>query len=153
MWIKSLLLLLLCLPAFPSAWAADPTKESRIRWVDYETVRQQNPPTEKKWFIYFSGENCVYCRKLEKETFSRDDVTEYLNTNYTPVFVVTEKNRRLAMQFGIQGVPDLRFLTTKGEPIARWPGYIEGQHLMALLKYIHTDSYLKMGFQDFIKQQ
>jgi thioredoxin-related protein len=132
---------------------ADSTGDSKIRWMGYDAAREQKPPADKKMFIYFSSANCGYCRKLEKEVFSRDPIADYINTHYTPVRVDIDRNRKLAVQFGIQGVPDLRFITENGEPIARWPGYIEAPHLLNMLKYIQTESYLKMGFEEFTRQQ
>ncbi len=146
-----LTLLVLFLSVMQTACAD--TAETKIRWMGYDAAREQQPPVDKKLFIYFSSVNCGYCRKMEKEVFSRDDIADYINANYTPVQVDIDRNRKLAMQFGVQGVPDLRFLTPQGEAIARWPGYTEAKHLLAMLKYVDTDSYLKMGFQEFIKQQ
>lgn len=127
--------------------------DTKVRWMGYDAAQEQKPPADKKQFIYFASTNCGYCRLLEKDVFSRDDVADYINTHYTPVRVDIDRNRKVALQFGVQGVPDLRFLTAKGESIARWPGYAEAPHLLMMLKYVHTDSYLKMGFQEFASQQ
>jgi thioredoxin-related protein len=90
---------------------------------------------------------------LEKKTFSDESIIEYINSNYTPVKVNARKESKLATQFGIQGVPDLRFLTAKGEDIARWPGFIETKNLLPLLQYIHTDSYENTSYKEFLKQK
>ena len=146
------LVLLVFLASMLQVACAD-ASDSKIRWMGYDAAREQKPPADKKLFIYFASANCGYCRQLEKDVFSRDDIADYVNTHYTPVRVDIDRNRKVAMQFGVQGVPDLRFLTSQGESIARWPGYTEAKHLLTMLKYVHTDSYLKMGFQDFANQQ
>jgi thioredoxin-related protein len=90
---------------------------------------------------------------LESKTFTNQAVADYINANYTPVRVNAGTETSLASRFGIQGVPDLRFLSPKGENIARWPGYIESERLLILLRYISTDSYKSMNFGDFVKDQ
>jgi thioredoxin-related protein len=153
MILKTVLTLLALLVSVLPVACADSPGDTKIRWMGYNAAREQKPALNKKMFIYFSSANCGYCRKLENEVFSRDEIADYINTHYAPVLIDIDRNRKTAVQFGIQGVPDLRFVSEKGEPIARWPGYIEAPHLLNMLKYIHTDSYLEMGFQEFTKKQ
>jgi thioredoxin-related protein len=44
------------------------------------------------------------------------------------------------------------FLTPEGDRISNLPGYVDGSQLLKILKYIRTESYLTMSFQDFVKQ-
>ena len=90
---------------------------------------------------------------LEKETFTNPDVFNFINTNYIPVSIDVDKERDLATRYRIQGVPDLQFLSKEGAVISRWIGFTKADHLLNMLKFIHSDSYLKMNFKDFIKQQ
>ena len=90
---------------------------------------------------------------LESKTFSNGDVVNYINANYTPVRVNIEKEVNIASRFHVYTIPDLRFLTPEGDNIARWPGYLESDRLLVLLRYISTDSYKNMGFSDFVKGQ
>ena len=124
-----------------------------INWISYSDIQKESDPIPKKVFLYFSSRSCGYCRMLEKKTFTDKAVIDYLNTNYRPVWISTDKELRLAKQFSVSGVPDLRFLTHEGKAIARWPGYIEAKDLLNLLKFVHTDSYQKMSYREFIKQQ
>lgn len=146
-----LALLLLILPGITVA--SQEENSASINWLSYEAVQKQESPTSKKFFLYFFSRNCGYCRLLESKTFKDDAVINYINTNYQPVIINTDTERNLATRFGISGVPDLRFLTNEGNPIARWPGYIEAEQLLTLLKFVHTDSYLKMSYSDFKKQE
>lgn len=125
---------------------------SKINWLSYKDVQQETSKEEKKLFLYFSSRSCGYCRMLESKTFTDEAVINYLNTNFRPVWIITDDERQLAQRFSITGVPDLRFMTHEGKPIARWPGYIEAKDLINLLKFVHTDSYLKMSYKDFLKQ-
>jgi thioredoxin-related protein len=135
--------------------AAAPAGQSAntINWLSYTDVQKEANEDQKKFFLYFSSQSCGYCRMLEKKTFRDDAIISYLNENYRPVWIRTDKELKLARQFSVTGVPDLRFLTHEGEPIARWPGFIEAKDLINLLKFVHTDSYQTMGYAEFLKKQ
>ncbi len=125
----------------------------KINWLTYEQAQQQNEDSSRKFFFYFRANWCAYCHKLEKETFADATIAGYINRNFIPVRIDSDRKKKLAARFGVRGLPDLRFLSPKGEPIARWPGYISASKLLPMLKYIHTDSYLNMGYGDFLKQR
>ena len=127
-------------------------RTDKINWLSYKDVQQDTNTEAKKIFFYFSSRSCGYCRMLESKTFKDEAIIDYLNSNFRPVWISTDDDRKLAQRFSITGVPDLRFMTHEGKPIARWPGYIEAKDLINLLKFVYTDSYQKMSYMDFLKQ-
>lgn len=150
--IKSLIILLSVALVIPFQADARSRDDAKINWSSYAET-QKAGSNGRKYFIYFYSEHCGYCKRLESKAFTDEAVVDYINANYTPVRVNITTETKLASRFGIQGVPDLRFLSPKGENIARWPGYIEGERLLILLRYISTDSYKSMNFIDFVKEQ
>ena len=131
--------------------ANDPT--GAINWITFEEAQKNSQDQSRKFLLYFYTDWCGYCRKLEQSTFVDKDIAAYVNQNFIPVRINSEQKPKIAARYRISGVPNLRFLTAKGEDIAHWPGYIEADRFLPLLKYIHSDSYLKMGYSDFLKQQ
>ena len=150
--IKSFIIILSIVLVIPMQAAAGSRNEAKINWSSYADA-QRNGSNGRKYFIYFYSEHCGYCNRLESKTFTDAEVVDYINTNYKPVRVNTGKESDLAARFGVQGVPDLRFLSPKGENIARWLGYIEGNRLIIMLRYVATDSYKSKNFKDFVKEQ
>ena len=150
--IKSLIILLSVALLLPAQLAAKSDAGAKINWSTYDEAQKAGNDS-RKFLIYFYTDQCGYCKMLEANTFTDERVVDYINSNYTPVRVNAGKELKIASRFGIQGVPDLRFLSSKGEIIARWPGYVESVRLLAILQYIHTDSYKKMNFGDFVKKQ
>jgi len=150
--ITFVIIALSCLMLSPltEATAKDTTQ---INWIDFDKAQKQGETQSQKFFLYFYADWCGYCRKLEKTTFSDKTVANYINNNFIPVRINSERMPKVAARYGVQSFPDMRFLTPKGENIARWPGYIEAEQLLPLLKYIQTDSYLKMNYRDFLKSQ
>lgn len=146
-WIIACALML----SVPQLVPADQGTSVKINWSTYADARNRNDGS-RKYFVYLFSDECRYCELLEKKTFTDPGVINYLNANYTPVRVNTDKEHRLAAQFGIQGVPDLRFLSPQGESLARWPGYIEGKRLLTLLQYIYTNSYKSVSYGEYVKR-
>lgn len=126
--------------------------EKTIHWLSFDEAKKiEAQDQSKKFLLYFYTSWCGYCRKLDQNTFVDQTVAAYINTHFIPVRINSEQLPRIAARYRVAGVPDLRFLSSKGEGIARWPGYIAPDKLLPLLKYIHTDSYQKMGYSDFLK--
>ncbi len=132
---------------------ADNNWKGRINWRTYDEVQPEEKGSSQKIFIYFFSKRCGYCRMLEKKSFTNDTIVNYINQHYTPIIVDTDKQNTLAARAGVNGVPDLRFLTREGKPIARLPGYVPPDTLLNLLQYIQTDSYKTMALKDFVKNK
>jgi thioredoxin-related protein len=146
--------IIFCIAAFLAAPCLSTAGETgAIQWISYNEAQKRRGTDARKFFVYFHADWCTYCHKLEKDTFSNADVADYINTNYTPVLIDSDKEKQLAARFRVQGLPDLRFLDARGQDIARWPGFIESGPLLDLLRFIHTDSYETMSFKDFLKNR
>jgi len=143
----------LCYIIWPNPFLFAGTSTESINWLSFDQAQKNGQDLSKKFLLYFYTDWCGYCRKLEKETFADASVAAYINSHFIPVRINSERLPKVAARYGVGGVPDLRFLTPKGENIARWPGYIEAGKLLPLLEYIQTDNYLKMGYSEFLKKQ
>lgn len=124
-----------------------------IHWRSYNDVQPHKNGSSRKIFIYFFSKRCHYCRLLEKDAFSNDTIASYINDNYTAIIVDTDEEREIVLRNGVNGVPDLRFLTPQGKQIARLPGYVPPETLLNLLQYIQTDSYKTMDINEFVKNK
>lgn len=132
--------------------SADHSAEA-INWMTFDEAQKKGQAQSQKFLLYFYTDWCGYCRKLEQNTFADKAIADYINANFIPVRINSEKLPKVASRYGVGGVPDLRFLTPKGDDIARWPGYIEADRFLPLLKYIQSDSYQKMSYGEFLKKK
>jgi len=92
---------------------------------------------KKKIFLHFYANWCVFCAKMAKETFQNPSVVSYLNTNFIPVRVDTDKEPDKALEYGVTGLPSTWFLTEMGEAIGTVPGFIPPDTLMSMLKEVN----------------
>ena len=126
--------------------------DGNIKWHAYKEGMSQGKNKQKKVFLHFWAKWCPSCKKMEKETFKDASVIAYLNKNFISIRVDTDRERALSSEYGIRGVPDNWFISEDGETISNLPGYIPVKLFLPLLKYIRTNSYKKMNFSKFMKE-
>lgn len=131
----------------------EPSKETgTIGWLDYTPGMAMAGKQTKPIFLYFHADWCTYCKKLKQTTFKDKKVRAYLEEHFVSIQVDTDKNKALAEEWRVKGLPTLWFLEPDGTRISSLPGYIDAAQLLQILKFIHTRSYETMDFQEFIKQ-
>jgi thioredoxin-related protein len=124
---------------------------STIDWQGYAQGMELAKIEKKPIFLYFYADWCTYCKKLKKTTFKNKAVLNYLKNNFISITVDTDKKQELATQWSVRGLPTLWFLKPDNSKISSIPGYIDAKQFLHILKYIHTASYDKMNFQEFVK--
>ena len=129
------------------AYSAD---AASIGWKGYDKGLALAKKEGKKVMLHFWAEWCGYCKKMEKETFQEKEVIAYLNDYYIPIKVNSDIEQQLAANYFVRGLPTTWFLTKKGEKISNLPGYVPADMFLPILKFVHTDSYEKMSFKEFL---
>jgi thioredoxin-related protein len=122
-----------------------------VRWHAYDEGMSLGKAEGKKAFISFYADWCQYCRTMDKETFTDAAVIAYLNENFIPIKVDVEREKHIALQYHINPLPDTWFFSQTGDVIGNKPGYMSAKELLPVLHFIHTESYLKMGYAEFLK--
>jgi len=59
--------------------------ESKINWITFEQLADSLRNKPKKVFIDFYTEWCAYCRKMDKQVFTKAEVVNQLNSAYYSV--------------------------------------------------------------------
>ena len=124
-----------------------------VKWVDYDKGMALGKSQQKKVFINFYATWCNFCRMMDTKTFTDTAVVDYLNNNYITVKVDVDQEREVAAHYNIRPLPDIWFISEKGEAIGNKPGYVTAEEMLPVLKFIQTDSYLKMSYQMFLEKQ
>ncbi len=145
--------LVLCLLVPNLSLSAREPIDHDIKWLTFDEGQKKGQAQEQKFFLYFYADWCGYCRKLEKETFTNKNVAEFINANFIPVRINSDRLPKVTARFGVNGFPHMKFLTPKGDDIGSLPGYLGAEQLLPMLQYIQSDSYLKMSFAEFVKKK
>ncbi len=126
--------------------------DSGIQWLSYAEGRQRGEAENKKVFLVFNADWCRYCLQMEKETFQNPTVIAYVNRNFVPISVNSDKEQEVADKYNVRGLPNTFFIAETGVPIANRPGYIGPEEMLKILKFFGSDSYLSMSFNAFLEK-
>ncbi|MBF0451604.1 MAG: thioredoxin fold domain-containing protein [Candidatus Magnetomorum sp.] len=125
----------------------------RIEWMDYTKGIEKAKTVNKPILLNFYATWCGYCKKMDAETFSDRTVSTFIQDAFVPIQVNSDQQQRISAMYGVRGLPFFWFLTAKAERIAALPGYIPPETFINYLRYIQTDSYQKMDFNQFMTQK
>jgi thiol:disulfide interchange protein len=116
----SLVFLGACLAVIVYSWShrvpsAASGGQELIPWTtDYQAAQTESRRTGKMILLDFYADWCPPCRRMKSQTWTNPRVAELMK-DYIPVQVNVDKNRELAYQFGIRGIPHLVIMTPAGE--------------------------------------
>jgi thioredoxin-related protein len=132
--------------------APDASSANLIQWYSYDEGMALGKAEGKKAIISFYANWCQYCRAMDKKTYTDATIVSYLNENFIPIKVDVERERHIASQYNINPLPDTWFFSETGEIIGNKPGYMTAKELLPVLHFIHTGSYLKMPYAEFLEK-
>jgi thioredoxin-related protein len=76
----------------------------------------------RRVLVYFTGEHCGWCRRMEKETHSDPRVID-LASQCVCVKVNVSQRRDLEERYAVYGIPRTLVMTADGRPVDAFPGY------------------------------
>ncbi|MEJ2096182.1 MAG: thioredoxin family protein [Deltaproteobacteria bacterium] len=134
-----------------TAVASDSFGAGPVNWHSYAEGMAIGKSDGKKAMISFYADWCQYCKRMEQYTFRNPLVVAYLNENFIPIRVDVEKEKKIAAQYNINPLPDTWFISETGEVIGNKPGFMSAEELLPVLQFIHSESFLKMSYADFLE--
>ncbi len=140
--------LILCLiTALPGYAAPD-----GIHWQSYDKGLAMAKEQNKKIFLFFHTDWCHYCKKMKQSTLKDPALVSFLNEHFISITVNADKEKKISRKYAVLGLPTLWFLKKDSTRISKIPGYVNADIFIKVLKYIQTENYKKMNFQDFQAQ-
>ncbi len=139
------------------------TDNDILKWLPYNQglvkSKVENIPT----LIYFYSDNCGWCRKLENETFTNQNIKEIMS-NYFSIIRINSNSIEAVIENGeeitekelsntvyqVRGNPTIWFLSQDNERIAPLPGFVEADVFINILNYIKDDYYKEVTFQEYM---
>ena len=88
----------------------------------------------KPLLVDFTASWCQPCQKMLRETFPNPLVAELLAERYVFVTVDTDEHPRLAQEYSVVGLPDIRFLAPDGEELQRQRDFQDAESFATTLE-------------------
>jgi thioredoxin-related protein len=127
-----------------------PAENSGVSWVKYDEGMALGKKDGKKILINFYADWCGYCKKMNKEIFTKGEAADFINQNFVPVRINTDSEAQLAEAYRVSGLPTTWFLDKDGEGILNIPGYLPKEMFLSYMKFVQTDSYQNMSFREYM---
>ena len=139
--------------------------KEKLRWVKFDQGTTEAQRSGKKILIDVYTGWCVWCKKMDANTYSDDSVAAYLGRHYVLIKLDAESasgltyrgekytEQDLARLFGVNGYPTTVFLKSNGDPITSLPGYADASQFGNVIRFIGEDIYLTKKFDEYIKSR
>ncbi len=108
-------------------------RESGVAWSQSYDVSTKVAAMEKSpVLLFFTASWCQWCQKLEREVLVEPKVVSELR-KFVCVKLDVDKNRDVAMVYGVVSMPRIIVLNTQNEIIGDWLGYRDTKAFLQLL--------------------
>ena len=100
-------------------------KDSQIKWMEsFDLGLNESNKSNKPMFVYFSTSWCSYCKQLESETFTNQEIINKITENYIPVKIDGDTNPELCSRYNVLGFPTMVIIDSNEKQL----DVIEGFH-------------------------
>ncbi|MCU0822337.1 MAG: thioredoxin family protein [Spirochaetes bacterium] len=122
--------------------------DSSLKWYDYNSGSAEAKKLNRYIMIDMYAVWCGWCKVMDKETFGDKKVSELLKSNFIAVRVDMDSREMINYKgyklrpaefsrlFGVQGLPTVVFLDSKGEYVDKVPGFVDASLFKKILEYI-----------------
>ncbi len=113
-------------------------QEAKIKWLNwadeaFERAKKENKPV----LLDIGAVWCHWCHRLDQDTYSVPEIAEYVETNFIPIRVDTDKRPDINRRYNMGGWPTTAFLTPDGRVIGGGT-YIPPEQMRQVLRDVKS---------------
>jgi thioredoxin-related protein len=138
-----------------------PVGGKKVEWRDFNSGLKQARAQHKRVVVDVYTDWCGWCKRMDRDTYSQDEIQKYLGKAFVPVRLNAESDERavykgneysyreIAAGFGVRGYPTTLFLESDGSHITTAGGYMGPDEFLTVLHYIGDGRYKDQTFEEF----
>ena len=124
--------IVLALLPFGLSWQV--VSADSVNWsTDVEAGLRSSGQSGRIVLLKFTADWCGYCKKMERETFTRPAVARLVNENFVPVLVDADHHQELVRNLKVKGLPALILVSPDMAILSRISGYQTEEKLLPQL--------------------
>ncbi len=160
---------LFCLLLLLGSFTGKQPKKGKINWLTLEEAAALNKKEPRKMVVDVYTDWCGWCRKMDKSTFSNQEIADYVNKKFYAVKLDAESKApitingktykynaqyrshevAIALLKGQMSYPSTVYLDEKMAILAPVPGYLDVPAFKSILTYFGENHYQKKSFQEY----
>ncbi len=148
------------------------SSSGELVWYRYDEGLKKAKAEKKPILVDFYTDWCGWCKKMDKDTYTNQEIVKLLNVNFIAVKINAEsknpldlkdpdgKNKteaQIAREFKVSAYPITWFLRPTGEQIAPLPGYRGPADFLPILTlvsdFVKEKAYEKMTINEYIQKK
>ncbi|MEL6694738.1 MAG: DUF255 domain-containing protein [Bacteroidota bacterium] len=144
---------------------------AHLNWITIEEAIELSAKSDKKILIDLYTDWCGWCKVMERDTYSKQEVVDYINEHYYPVKFNAEQKGEVVVKDhtykfvanGRRGYHELAAALTQGKLsypttvfldenlnlLTSVSGYQKAPQMLPILAYFGEDAYKNQGWEDF----
>lgn len=143
---------------------AEKSHATEVQWYSLEEAQQLAGENDKKVLIFVEAVWCTFCKKMDREVFTRNEIQTTMAEYFYPVRVDLESGkllrfneekmteREFSMRMRVSSTPTHIFVDRDGSVLGVQPGFVPGEIYKALLSYIGTDAHKEIEFEKYLEE-
>jgi thioredoxin-related protein len=109
--------------------------QQRVQWQpSLRAAHRSAVSTNRPILIVFGASWCYYCKKLEAETLNDPTVSQIINSNFVPLHLYFDKDRRVAEILEVKSLPTAVVLSPNADLLGSIVGYVNTAEMRVSLK-------------------
>ena len=128
----------------------------KFSWSGFQDALARAAESDKLIFVDVYTDWCGWCKKLDQQVYSRDDIRSYLSEKFVPVKLNAEDKStsvriagqeltyaQLAAAYGVRSYPTTLFLFSDGKLLYALRGYHPPERFLKALRYFGEGTYVE----------
>lgn len=105
----------------------------QITWLrNMDAALQQAGKADKLVLVNFYANWCGFCRRMDQTTFTDKTVIQKMNA-FVPVKINTDREKKIAEEYAVNGLPTTVILDSKGRIILGSVGYMRSNNFIEMM--------------------
>lgn len=133
-----------------------------LDWHGFEDAVELAIKNDKKILVDVYAVWCPWCRRLQRDVYTDEDVQAYLRDHFVLTRLDAENQddpihfkeyeltpAELSSGLGAQGFPTTVFLDSNSEYITRLPGFVEADDFLHVIGYVGSEAFVDQSFEEY----